>query len=246
MALIGAISWFRCLLLSVAQTVATIAASYIVYALFNGGLNVGVGLGGGTSNAQGVIIEMLLTAQLAFTIFMLAAEQHEATHLAPVGIGLSLFLAELIGKCTTTDDIVLADLYTGVFWTGGAVNPARALAPCIVNRSFPDYHWIYWVGPTGGVVLAVLFYKLVKALEYESAQEQDDYMDSHPMLPRAASPKPSSVVPLTSVHTNSEHSITTPENGKTHLQPIKTPLSSPTRTEVKKEEPSVLPDCVAD
>jgi aquaporin related protein len=101
MALIGAISWFRCLLLCIAQTVATIAASYIVYALFNGGLNVGVGLGGGTSNAQGVIIEMLLTAQLAFTIFMLAAEQHDATHLAPVGIGLSLFIAELIGEYDT-------------------------------------------------------------------------------------------------------------------------------------------------
>lgn len=98
MALIGAISWVRCLFLCIAQTVATIAASYIVYALFNGGFNVEVGLGGGTSNAQGVIIEMLLTAQLAFTIFMLAAEKHDSTHLAPVGIGLSLFLAELIGK----------------------------------------------------------------------------------------------------------------------------------------------------
>lgn len=98
MALIGAISWFRCLLLCIAQTVATIVASYIVYALFNGGLNVGVGLGGGTSNAQGVIIEMLLTAQLMFTVFMLAAEQHDATHLAPLGIGLSLFIAEMIGK----------------------------------------------------------------------------------------------------------------------------------------------------
>jgi aquaporin related protein len=135
---------------------------------------------------------------------------------------------------------------SGVFWTGGAVNPARALAPCIVNRSFPNYHWIYWVGPTAGVFLAVLFYKLVKALEYESAQEQDDYMDSHPVLPRAASRKPSSVVPLASIHTNSEHSVAVPDDGKTHLQPIKTPVPTPARAEVKKEEPSVLPDCVAD
>ena len=41
---------------------------------------------------------MLLTSQLVFTIFMLAAEKHEATFLAPVGIGLSAFIAELIGK----------------------------------------------------------------------------------------------------------------------------------------------------
>jgi len=98
MALIGAITWARCALLCVAQTVATIAASYMVYALFNGGLNVCTELGGGTSPAQGVIIEMLLTAQLAFTIFMLAAEQHSATYLAPIGIGLSLFIAELVGR----------------------------------------------------------------------------------------------------------------------------------------------------
>jgi aquaporin related protein len=97
MALIGAITWVRCILLIVSQSVATIAASYIVYALFNGGLNVGTELGGGTSNAQGIVIEMILTAQLAFTIFMLAAEQHAATYLAPIGIGLSLFIGELVG-----------------------------------------------------------------------------------------------------------------------------------------------------
>jgi aquaporin related protein len=97
MALIGAITWARCLLLIIAQTSATIIASYIVNSLFNGGFNVAVGLGGGTSPAQGVVIEMILTSQLVFVIFMLAAEEHAATPLAPVGIGLSLFIAELVG-----------------------------------------------------------------------------------------------------------------------------------------------------
>lgn len=46
---------------------------------------------------QGLFIEMFLTAQLVFTIFMLAAEKHKATFIAPVGIGLSLFIAELTG-----------------------------------------------------------------------------------------------------------------------------------------------------
>ncbi len=101
MALIGAITWARCALLCVAQTAGTIAASYIVYGLFNGGLNVGTELHGGTSPAQGVVIEMLLTAQLAFTIFMLAAEEHSGTFLAPIGIGLSLFIAELAGMIIT-------------------------------------------------------------------------------------------------------------------------------------------------
>lgn len=40
---------------------------------------------------------MLLTTQLVFTIFMLAAEKHVGNFVAPVGIGLSLFIAELVG-----------------------------------------------------------------------------------------------------------------------------------------------------
>lgn len=43
------------------------------------------------------VIEMFLTAQLVFTIFMLAAEKHKGTFIAPIGIGLSLFIAELSG-----------------------------------------------------------------------------------------------------------------------------------------------------
>jgi aquaporin related protein len=45
---------------------------------------------------------MFLTAQLVFTIFMLATEKHEGTFIAPVGIGLSLFVAELMGVYYTS------------------------------------------------------------------------------------------------------------------------------------------------
>lgn len=44
---------------------------------------------------------MFLTFQLVFTIFMLAAEKHKSTFLAPVGIGISLFIAELTGVAST-------------------------------------------------------------------------------------------------------------------------------------------------
>jgi aquaporin rerated protein, other eukaryote len=99
MYLIGAIDIIRCALLFVFQCVGAIIASYIVKALFPGGLHVETTLKPGTSYAQGVVIEMLLTAQLTFTIFMLAAEKQEATFIAPVGIGLSLFMGELVGEC---------------------------------------------------------------------------------------------------------------------------------------------------
>jgi aquaporin related protein len=74
-----------------------IAASGVVSALFPGPLNIGVRLGGGTSVTQGLFIEMFLTTQLIIVIMMLAVEKHRATFLAPLGIGLSLFIAHLAG-----------------------------------------------------------------------------------------------------------------------------------------------------
>lgn len=70
----------------------------MAYGLYHGGLHTATTLKPGMSTAQGVILEMILTCQLCFTVLMLAAEKHEATFLAPLGIGLSVFIGELAGK----------------------------------------------------------------------------------------------------------------------------------------------------
>jgi glycerol uptake facilitator-like aquaporin len=98
LALIGAITWLKAALLILSQILAGIAAAGIVSALFPGNLAVRTRLGPDTSIVRGLFIEMLLTAELIFCIFMLAAEKHKATFLAPIGIGLALFIAELAGK----------------------------------------------------------------------------------------------------------------------------------------------------
>lgn len=158
MCLIGALPWFRGGLLFFTQIVGGIVAAALVSCMFPGELNVRTTLGGGTTVAQGVFIEMFLTAQLVFTIFMLAAEKHKGTFIAPVGIGLSLFIAEL----------------TGVYFTGGSLNPARSFGPAVVDTQFAGYHWIYWVGPILGSIVAAGFYKFIKALEYETANPGQD------------------------------------------------------------------------
>lgn len=97
MYLIGAVpSFSRAAIIIFAQLVGGIAAAALVDALFPGSLSVSTTLTD-TSIVRGLFIEMFLTAELVFTIFMLAAEQHQATYIAPVGIGLSLFIAELTG-----------------------------------------------------------------------------------------------------------------------------------------------------
>lgn len=57
----------------------------------------------------------------------------------------------------------------------GSLNPARSFGPCVVLHSFPGYHWIYWLGPFLGSLLAVLFYRLIKVLEYETAAPGNDF-----------------------------------------------------------------------
>ena len=57
----------------------------------------------------------------------------------------------------------------------GSLNPARSFGPCVVLHSFPGYHWIYWLGPFLGSLLAVLFYRLIKVLEFETANPGQDF-----------------------------------------------------------------------
>jgi len=64
----------------------------------------------------------------------------------------------------------------GVYFTSASLNPARSLGPSVVTHSFEGYHWIYWLGPILGSLLASGFYKYVRALEYETLnpiQDQD-------------------------------------------------------------------------
>lgn len=80
-------------------------AAGLVSCMFPGPLAVQTELTNGTSIAQGLFIEMFLTAELVFTVLMLAAEKTKATFIAPVGIGLSLFVAELAGMCLSCFDV---------------------------------------------------------------------------------------------------------------------------------------------
>lgn len=159
--LIGAIKPFRAVSVFIAQIIAAICSAGIVSALFPGPLNVNTTLGASTSKAQGVFIEMFLTAELIFVVFMLAAEKHKATFLAPVGIGLALFVCEM----------------TGVYFTGGSLNPARSFGPAVVTKNFPGYHWIYWLGPFMGSLLAFGFFRLMKFSEYETVNPGQDFDD---------------------------------------------------------------------
>ncbi|KAI0044284.1 aquaporin-like protein [Auriscalpium vulgare] len=148
--LVGVIGPLRCALYTVAQLAGAITAAALLLALTPGPLSVNTSLAQGVNVAQGTFIEMFITAALVLAVLMLAAEKHTTTPFAPIGIGLTLFSGHLFA----------------VYYTGAAMNSARAFGPAAVTGFADGQHWVYWVGPYLGALLAVAFYTLLKHYEY--------------------------------------------------------------------------------
>ncbi|KAK3952687.1 aquaporin-like protein [Pseudoneurospora amorphoporcata] len=156
--LVGGFPVVRAAIVMVAQILGATAAAGLVQVIFPGPLAVETTLGGGATAVQGFFIEVFLTCELVFVILMMAVEKHSATASAPVAIGLALFLSHLVG----------------IYFTGASLNPARSIGPAIVNRHFPRHHWIYWLGPALGALLACGFYKLLHVLKYNDVNPGAD------------------------------------------------------------------------
>uniref|UniRef100_A0A4W4H534 Aquaporin 14 n=1 Tax=Electrophorus electricus TaxID=8005 RepID=A0A4W4H534_ELEEL len=86
---------------------------------------------------QALGTEMLATFQLVFTIFSVEDQRRrEGSEPGNLAIGCSLS----------------AGIFTGRI-SGGSMNPARSLGPAIIV-GFWEHHWVYWIGPVLGAVLA--------------------------------------------------------------------------------------------
>ena len=68
--------------------------------------------------------------------------------LTPLAIGFALFATQL----------------AGIRYTGGAVNTARAFGSAVASRDFSRSHWLYWVGPSLGAILAAGLHKVMHAV----------------------------------------------------------------------------------
>ncbi|KAF9532681.1 aquaporin-like protein [Crepidotus variabilis] len=148
--LVGVIKPVRFVLYCIAQLAGAIAGSALVRALTPEPYNVNVSLPDGISKSQGVFIEMFITAALILAVLMLAAEKHEATPFAPLGIGLTLFAGHLFALA----------------YTGAAMNTARAFGPAVVTGFPKSDHWVYWLGPFLGSLLGVAVYTFLKHYHY--------------------------------------------------------------------------------
>ncbi len=108
-------------------------------------------LNGNVMSALGV--EMILTFFLVTVIFMTAVHKKAAAGIHGISIGGMIFLIHLVG----------------VPLTGASVNPARTFGPAVIS-GFWEFHWIYWVGPIIGGIIAglIMNYLFVKKAEKEA------------------------------------------------------------------------------
>ncbi|CAJ1084830.1 aquaporin-4 [Xyrichtys novacula] len=88
--------------------------------------------------AQALGVEVLCTFQLVFTVFSAEAQRRrESPEPGNIAIGFAH----------------TAGVFIGGRFSGGSMNPARSLGPAIIT-GFWENHWVYWLGPVLGAILA--------------------------------------------------------------------------------------------
>lgn len=112
--------------------------------------------------------EMILTFFLLFVVSAATDSQKALKDLTPLAIGLCIYCCHMVG----------------IPITGTSINPTRSFASAIVASGMSGcegvwtYHWIFWVAPIFGGVLATFVYQIAFAQQWGESlvsQYRDDY-----------------------------------------------------------------------
>ena len=126
------------------------------------GAKVNFGTQGGPSELlnssimAGITVEIILTFFLVTVIFLTAVHKKAPAGIHGISIGGMVFLLHLVG----------------VPLTGASMNPARTFGPALVS-GFWELHWLYWVAPIiGGIIAGVIMnYVFVNKAEPKTKSE---------------------------------------------------------------------------
>jgi MIP family channel proteins len=97
-------------------------------------------------------VEWLLSFVLMFVIMAVATDERVADGFAAIAVGLTVGFCALVGGPLT----------------GASMNPARSLGPAVAGSFWHD-HWIYWVAPVTGMMMAARIYDQLRHAEAPSA-----------------------------------------------------------------------------
>lgn len=89
--------------------------------------------------------EVILTFFLVFVVFAVATDERAEGAFAAIAVG------GYVGFAATGWGAV----------ANASMNPARSFGPAVASNTW-DSHWVYWIGPITGALLAALVYELLR------------------------------------------------------------------------------------
>ncbi|XP_077982633.1 aquaporin-4-like [Glandiceps talaboti] len=129
-----------------AQCLGSLVGAALVYLLVPDSHHGGFGVTDvSVENWQGLLIEVVITFQLVFTIFATTdGRRRDLGGSASLAIGIAVVIGHL----------------GAVRFTGASMNPARSFGPeCFMGKW--TNHWVYWLGPILGGILAAFLYEFI-------------------------------------------------------------------------------------
>ncbi|XP_050396611.1 aquaporin AQPAe.a isoform X2 [Patella vulgata] len=112
---------------------------------------------------KAVGVEFMITFILVFTVFASCdGKRKDIKGSVPLTIGLSVTMCHLFA----------------IQYTGSSMNTARTFGPAVVIGIW-EHHWVYWVGPILGGVVAGLLYEHIFAANASMTKTKACILSSH-------------------------------------------------------------------
>lgn len=127
------------------QLLGAILASFLVLTIIGGDSFIGATLPLNGNFIQSFYLEIVLTFFLMFVIINVATDKGAYNQFAGLAIGTTVAIDALFGGPIS----------------GASMNPARSFGPALISGNF-SFHWVYWLAPIIGALLAVFAYQLIR------------------------------------------------------------------------------------
>jgi MIP family channel proteins len=139
----------------IAQIIGAVLAAAVVYSIFGSEMSASVTLPSDDNIMRALILETVMTFTLVYVVLATTTSKNfKIVPLAGLAIGFTLGFNVIFGGSIT----------------GGSLNPARSFGPALITWDFA-YHWIYWVAPIAGGLIAAGVYKLLNTKEEEEEKK---------------------------------------------------------------------------